>query len=81
MAVHNVITERQRWPELRKVKGDYGYFEAVRLSKDPTVFTVLSEDTAALLGLIVAFIGILLSQLLDMPATPQNASRQSAGSG
>ena len=31
--------------ELLKIKGDYGYFEAVRLGKDPTVFTVLFEDT------------------------------------
>ena len=73
-----IVFEAGSWwiafQELRKVKGDYGYFEAVRLSKDPTVFTVLFEDTAALLGLIVAFIGILLSQLLDMPATDGIAS-------
>lgn len=60
--------------ELRKIKGDYGYFEAVRLSKDPTIFTVLFEDTAALLSLTVAFIGILLSQLLDMPVIDGAAS-------
>ncbi|MBZ0147035.1 MAG: cation diffusion facilitator family transporter [Pseudorhodoplanes sp.] len=60
--------------ELRKVKGEHGYFEAVRLSKDPTVFTVLFEDTAAMLGLIVAFIGILLGQLLDIPVLDGVAS-------
>src|SRR4029450_13191721 len=32
-------------------------------SKDPSVVTVLLEDTAALLGLIAAFVGILLAQL------------------
>ncbi len=53
--------------EFRQVKGDLGYFQAVRLSKDPTLFTVLFEDTAAMLGLIVAFVGILLSQVLDLP--------------
>ncbi|MGH6935893.1 MAG: cation diffusion facilitator family transporter, partial [Methylocella sp.] len=53
--------------ELHKVKGEHGYFEAVQLSKDPTLFTVLFEDTAAMLGLIVAFVGILLSQILDLP--------------
>ncbi len=53
--------------EMMKTKGDRTLLNAVRESKDPTVFTVLFEDTAAMLGLITAFIGILLSQILDMP--------------
>ena len=39
----------------------------MRLSKDPTVFTVLFEDTAAMLGLIVAAVGIFLADFLDLP--------------
>lgn len=47
---------------------------AVRVSKDPTVFTVLFEDSAAMLGLLVAFVGILLSDLLAMPVLDGVAS-------
>jgi len=44
------------------------------VSKDPTVFTVLFEDTAALLGLLVAFVGIIFSDLYDMPVLDGVAS-------
>jgi len=70
-----VVFESAAWwlafQGLRKVRGKRGYFEAVHLSKDPTLFTVLFEDTAALLGLAVA---LVLSQLLDMPALDGVAS-------
>ena len=49
--------------EFTKAKGKWGYLEAVRHGKDPTMFVVLFEDSAALIGLTIAFIGILLSQL------------------
>ncbi|MFH7767316.1 cation diffusion facilitator family transporter [Acinetobacter sp. BSP-28] len=51
----------------RKVKGTQGYFEAFRRSKDPTTFTVLFEDTAALCGLFIALIGIYLAHALNIP--------------
>jgi cation diffusion facilitator family transporter len=53
--------------EFRKVKGKRGIFEAVRLSKDPTIFTVLFEDTAAMLGLVAAFVGIAAGQAFGIP--------------
>jgi cation diffusion facilitator family transporter len=42
---------------------DEGFWEAFRSSKDPSVFIVLGEDTAALLGIIVAFCGVLFGHL------------------
>jgi cation diffusion facilitator family transporter len=51
-----------------------GWLSAVRHSKDPTVFTVLFEDTAALLGLIAALAGVFLSESLHMPVLDGVAS-------
>jgi len=49
--------------EFRLSKGKWGYIEAVKRAKDPSVFVVLFEDSAAMLGLLVAFLGILLTQV------------------
>lgn len=49
--------------EFRKIKGNWGYIEAVQRGKDPSMFVVLFEDSAAMLGLVLAFMGVLLSQL------------------
>ncbi len=55
-------------------KGDEPLWQAIKTSKDPTTFTVLFEDTAALLGLIVALIGIFLAHLLNNPQLDGAAS-------
>ncbi len=61
--------------EFRKRKGaTLGYFKAMQLSKDPTVFTVLFEDSAAMLGLIAALIGLLLTEYYDDPSYDALAS-------
>lgn len=55
-------------------RGNRSLIQAVRDSKDPTVFTVLFEDTAAMLGLAVAFIGIFFAHYLNIPALDGMAS-------
>jgi cation diffusion facilitator family transporter len=52
--------------EFAKVKGKMGLFQAVRESKDPSTFVVLFEDSAAMAGIIVAFVGIWLSQMTGL---------------
>ena len=51
--------------EFNKARGKVRTLQAVADGKDPTLFVVLFEDTAAMCGLIVAFVGILLAQLTD----------------
>jgi cation diffusion facilitator family transporter len=53
--------------EFAKTKGDEGWWKAVRRSKDPTVFIVLFEDSAALFGLAVAAMGVFLTHRTGNP--------------
>ena len=53
--------------EFAKQKGNDSYFAAVQHAKDPSIFVVLFEDSAALLGLAVALIAIFLGQLTGNP--------------
>jgi cation diffusion facilitator family transporter len=49
--------------EFKLQKGKWGYVEAVQRGKDPSIFLVLFEDSAAMAGLLVAFVGLLLTQV------------------
>jgi len=51
----------------RAKKGDCSLWEAVRESKDPPSFLVLFEDSAALIGILIAAAGISAADYLAMP--------------
>jgi cation diffusion facilitator family transporter len=74
-----VVVEGAAWwialQEILKVRREgQSLWQAIRASKDPAVFTVLGEDSAALIGLVVAFLGIFLAHRLNMPALDGVAS-------
>jgi cation diffusion facilitator family transporter len=50
------------WPEIRR----RGLWKAIRETKDPTRFIVVLEDSAALLGILLAATGLVLVQLLGL---------------
>ena len=52
--------------EFNRVRGSWGYVEAVQRGKDPTLFVVLFEDSAAMAGLLVALAGVLLADLTGL---------------
>lgn len=47
--------------EFNRLRGRREFLAAIKGAKDPTVITVLFEDTAAMIGLIFALIGVLLA--------------------
>jgi cation diffusion facilitator family transporter len=53
------------WRVFKLAKGRRGVFEAIHKTKDPSSFMVFFEDSAALLGLVVAFVGILLGRVFN----------------
>jgi divalent metal cation (Fe/Co/Zn/Cd) transporter len=63
------LAEGTSWLKaVRQLRGEAGQagrglLEHVRLSSDPTVKTVFSEDTAALVGLVLAAAGLALHQV------------------
>lgn len=62
------------WKAFSAERGRRGVLQAIHESKDPSSFTVLLEDSAALLGLIFAFLGIFLGNQFNMPSLDGVAS-------
>lgn len=52
---------------VNEVRGSKDFMEFVRVGDDPTVVAVLLEDSVAVTGVTVAFIGLLLSRHFNSP--------------
>jgi cation diffusion facilitator family transporter len=68
------LSFRVAWREFRRAHGGEAFLSAIQRSKDPSVFAVLLEDSAALVGLIIAAVGLALAAWLDLPAADGAAS-------
>src|SRR5690606_32091050 len=62
------------WKTFKGTKKGRSTITAIRHGKDPSLFTVLFEDSAALAGLVVAFAGVFLSHQLEAPVLDGVAS-------
>ena len=70
LAIAFVLEGGSTWEafkEFRNAKGSLGWIEAVRRSKDPPGFIVLLENGAAMAGIVVAAVGLAISQLSGDP--------------
>lgn len=66
---------RISYQELKRRKdADESVLDEIIGSKDPTVFTVFLEDSAALIGAALAFLGICLGRVLHNPFLDPAAS-------
>jgi cation diffusion facilitator family transporter len=50
-----------------RVRGDVKTWQFIKRSKDPSLYAVMFEDSAAILGLIFAFLGIFLGHMFHNP--------------
>jgi len=51
-----------------------GLWKRLRACKDPRVFVPVAEDLAALIGVVVAFLGVFLARTFDLPVLDGTAS-------
>lgn len=68
------LSFRVAWREFRRSHLGEPFWAALRRSKDPGVFAVLLEDSAALAGLLIALVGLGLAEWLDLPVLDGVAS-------
>lgn len=68
------VSWRIAFREFRKVSKGRGFVRSVHTSKDPTLITVLLEDSAALIGLLIALCGVALGHWFNNPYFDGSAS-------
>lgn len=72
--VLELISLRAAAQEFRHITAGKGLRRTLRDARDPTVLTVLFEDLAALFGLAVALVGVLLTRVTHNPVYDAAAS-------
>ena len=55
--------------EFRRNKGDAAYLAAVRNAKDPSIAILIFENSADMIGIVVAFFGIMLGQVTGISSS------------
>lgn len=64
---HGWVVICRRIKQARTEKGDRGYWQYIQLSENPKVPVVVLEDSAALVGLFFAYLGVGLTVLTGNP--------------
>ncbi|HKB53010.1 MAG TPA: cation diffusion facilitator family transporter, partial [Ramlibacter sp.] len=62
------------WRQFKRQRGDTPVLEAFQASKDPANYSIVAEDSAALIGLAIAAAGVYFSHRFDMPRLDALAS-------
>lgn len=65
-AIFEIVTVVVAARDFRRERGSRGWWVGVHTSKDPTVFTVLLDNGAAVVGLVIAFVGIFLEHVFQL---------------
>ncbi len=64
--IFEAAATRIAYKEFNKTRRGKPILRAIRESKDPAIFAVLLEDSAALTGLVLAFIGVFLAHVFHI---------------
>ncbi len=72
--VFEAVSWSVAWKVFLGERNGRGVFRSIQASKDPTTYTVLLEDSVALVGIVIAFLGIFLAGWFENPYFDGSAS-------